>query len=477
MRPWHRRALAAAMIVVMVAELCFLFAGWEPARTIAHGAMLAFLIIGAPLIRLREAYMLGAALVLSLLTLLLSADPAGIFPRALDQAAFLVTFILSIGLLREAAVTSPAVLSCGIFMTRQPSGRRYIAVQVGASFIGALINLGALSLLAPLIQRGVREDQAKGASHYVVARVRERRQLTALIRGFAWQLAWSPTTVTLGILATVIPGIHLLELVGAGLALSAVMLGIGWIEDRIRFRGLRKLLTTHGWMPEAPSTPFPTRAFLSLLAVCAGLAALTILFRALGHVQTVPGLLLACPVVLAVWVLAQNIGPGLDHGLAAVGARIRHAAGTAIPMSAREAMTLSASGYIGVVGASLIPMEQVAGSLALSALPEWLFLLFLPTLMVAVGQLGPSPVMMVILLSTLLGQMPQLPASPTLTAIALACGGALATTASPFASGVLVLSRVSGHPATAISWRWNLPFAFAGIAVLAVLFPLLTGGK
>lgn len=473
----HRRLLALIMVGLMAAELLALFARWPLAQTAARAALIGFFVLALPLVRMREGYLIAVAVLLSALLAATGPAPLAGLGRGLDQAAFLVTFILSIGLLREAALTSPAILTCGLFMTRQPAGRRYIAVQLGASLMGALINLGALSLLAPLIQRGVREDRGKGAAHYVVARVRERRQLTALIRGFAWALNWSPTTVTLAVLPAVIPDIHLLDLVAAGLCQSATMLLIGWVEDRIRFRGLRRLLSTRGWLPEVSPMRFPLKAFLALALVCVALGGLTALFRYLGSVKTVPGLLLAAPVVLIGWVLAQNLRAGAATAFAATGAQLALVSMRAIPATAREAMTLSTSGYIGIVGATLVPMQAVAQGLGLEALPEWLFLLALPVLMLSAGQLGPSPVMMVILLGTLIGSMPELPADPTLIAIALATGGAVATTATPFASGVIVLSRATGHPTTSISWRWNLPFALAAIAVLALLFPLLTGGQ
>lgn len=477
MAAWHRRAVAAAMLTLIVSELTYLFGRFESAQATAHAALVAFFCLGLPLMRMREAYLAGIAAFLTALLLGFGATPAATLVKALDQAAFLVTFILAIGLLREAAVTSQAVVTCGLFMTRQPAGRRYIAVQLGGTLIGALINLGAISLLAPLVQRGVREDRGKGAAHWVVTRVRERRQLTALSRGFSWALNWSPTTVTLAVLPAVLPDVHLSQLVPAGIALSAVMLAIGWLEDRIRFRNLRRLLMTRGWMPEIEPMRFPVRAFLALLGVCTALAGLTALFRAWGGVATVPGLLLAAPIVLVGWVLAQNRYSPPRLALQRTGRQLAHVAMRAMPATAREAMTLSTSGFIGIVGAALVPMAQAAQALGLHVMPQWLFLFMLPVLMLAVGQIGPSPVMMVILLGTLIGSMPELPADPTLIGIALAAGGAVATTVTPFASGVIVLSRVTGHPTTTISWRWNLPFALAALGVLAVVFPLLTGGR
>ena len=70
---------------------------------------------------------------------------------ALDQGAFFAAFILLMTLLREVAVTSPAVLDLGHFLTSQQPGRRFVATYVGGHLSGVLLNFGAISLLAPLV--------------------------------------------------------------------------------------------------------------------------------------------------------------------------------------------------------------------------------------------------------------------------------------------------------------------------------------
>src|SRR3546814_8172124 len=81
-------------------------------------------------------------------------------------------------------------------VTQQPPQWRFLAVFLGSHFFSVLINLGSLSLLAPIIQRGVRGDKLKREELDEIALVRERRQLSALLRGFAWFLVWAPTAVT-----------------------------------------------------------------------------------------------------------------------------------------------------------------------------------------------------------------------------------------------------------------------------------------
>ena len=205
------------------------------------------------------------------------------------------------GLLREAAARSPAVLTCGVYLTMQPPQRRYFATHLGGHGMGVLVNFGAISLLAPLIQRGV---TASGAPPDI-ALIRERRQLTALIRGFSWMVVWSPTSVTQALLATSIAGVQLHGLVLYGLLTSLLMLGVGWSEDRLHWRGLARRVRADGWKASRPP-PFPGRAFLSLAGVSAAIIASVIIFHWLLAIPTTHALMITAPLTLIVWLIAQG---------------------------------------------------------------------------------------------------------------------------------------------------------------------------
>ena len=64
---------------------------------------------------------------------------------------------------------------------------------IGGHLAGILMNFGAVSLLAPLIQRGVRADPIETEEDERRAQIRERRQLSALVRGFSPVITWAPT--------------------------------------------------------------------------------------------------------------------------------------------------------------------------------------------------------------------------------------------------------------------------------------------
>lgn len=471
-----RLAVGALLFCLMAVELLWLYTGQPAFRWLAHGAIAAFAILGLPLFRGREFYLMTVAALLSAAVLWKLPGEWDVIRRSFDQSGFLIAFILVLKLLEKGATTSRAILACGHYMTQQPPGRRYAALTLGAHVLGVIVNLGTVSLLAPLVLRGVwHEDPRDPADEIGMAK--ERRQLCALLRGFAWMVIWAPTAIAPAVLFTLIPGIDHVRVILLGIMVAVIMLIVGWIEDRIRWRPFRRRLIAEGRLPAHLPEPFPGRDFLSLLAVCLVFAGLTMLCSRLGDVAIVPGLMLAAPVVAFGWVLSQNLDAGLPAALAATRRRAGEMAGEALPQSAPIAMTLGMSAYIGVAAAALVPAAELAEAVGIDRLPQWLFLAALPVLLVMVGHLAVSPIMMAVFFGSILGAVPHLPADPTLVALALSCGWALSMTATPFASVVLLTAQATGIPTTTLTWRWNWAFALAAEAVLALVFWLLTGGR
>ena len=101
-------------------------------------------------------------------------------------------------------------------------------------------------------------------------------------------------------------------------------------------------------------------------------------------------------------------------------------------------ITLAASGFIGRIGAGMIPAENLANTLGLYVMPDYLFLSLLSIAMIPVSYLGVSPIMMAVFFGSILGALPILPADPTLVALAISSGWAISMTTSPFATVVLI---------------------------------------
>lgn len=413
----------------------------------------------------RERYLLAVSATLSLLAVYHAGAPGKVLADALSQASFLMAFILLLGLLHETASTSPSVAACGEYLTRQPPGRRYYVLNVGTAALAVLFNLGVVSFLVPLIQRGIEKATPGDALNGI----RERRQVSAMLRGFAWSVVWSPTAMAPLILMELLPGVDRLRWMEYGLALFTAMLFLGAVEDRLRFRSYRPAARRQ-------AAPFPVRGALLFAAACVWLFGMTGAAMELSGNTMIFGLMLSCPLMMVGW-LAVQFGAPAAGAAPRVRARIAEILGTGVPKGAPVAITLACSGYIGVVAASLLPAKELAHVLNLAAMPHFVLLSALPPLLALVSLLAVSPIMLAVFFGSLFAALPVLPADPTLIAFALSCGWALAMTGSPFATVVLMIDRVGGIPPRRTTWGWNLVFTLLCAAALVPMFWFLTGGQ
>lgn len=463
------------MIAMMGLELVHRFTDATIAGLLVNALVLGIPVLGLSMLRAREFYLFGVALLLTLVALFDDQATAQVFATALERAGFLASFILLMGLLREGAITSPAVGVCGGYLTRQPARRRFVAVFAGSHLFSVLINLGALSLLAPIIQRGVRRGGRFDEPLDEIGAVRERRQLCAALRGFSWFLVWAPTAVTQAVLPVLIPDIDPVRLIVLGLLVAAIMLLVSWAEDTFRWLPYRRELMARGALPKPDPTPFPATAFLNLSLVCGALFGLTLVLKILGSVSIVAGVMLAAPIILVGWIFAQHTGRGVGTALRAARNRLAEIGLHAVPGGVREACSLAAAGYIGTLAATLVPIDRLA-LIHAESIPSWLFLAALSILVWAGGQIALSPITMAVFLGSLVAALPEMPADPTLVALAIAAGTAICTTGAPFASGTLMLARASGYSGVTLAWKWNAVYTALATGVLVAVFFVMTRG-
>ncbi len=450
------RLLACAILALMAFELAWLALGWWPFRIAAFGAMLSVVPLSAHRLGLREAYLLTLCATLTACIIWLHPDPVTAAYTALEQAAFLMAFILLIGLIQQAAMTSDAIRECGTYLTRQPPGRRYLAVFGGTHMMAHLFNLGVVSLLAPLIKRGTEGVDPLNP-------LREHRQINAMLRGFSWSVIWSPTAVAPLVLSTLLPEAQRGPWIGAGMVIAFIVMLAGWLEDRWEWRRYKP-------RPGQTAPPFPARAYRDFAAVCLALVALTIGAMVLFDGSVVFGLMVASPIILIGWLMIQKRGAWPP-----VKARLGEIALGHLPAAAPLAVTLACSGYVGRAAAALIPAAEWAEALGLEAWPGWLFLLSLSVGVAVLSQFALSPIMMAVFFGSLIAAVPALPADITWAALAISCGWALSMTASPFATVVLLIAQATDHTGRELTWQWNGRFSLLTVVILAVAFYLLAG--
>ncbi len=471
--PVQNRPVGLLMIALSVIELFHLYTDIAAAGWISVALVLAVPVIGWRAMRMREIYLLGLSLLLLGLVIVRIDAAADVIATGLRRSAYLAAFILLMGFLREGAVTSPSILACGRYITRQPPKRRFTAIFSGSHFLSVMINLGSMSLLAPIIQRGVRETGQEFSDLDLISKVREQRQLSAALRGFAWFLVWSPTAVTQAILPTLIPGIDPFRLIGLGLTITLSMLALGWTEDTLRWRPLRRRLMASGTLPVVDRSIAPWKQFGNLALVCAVLFGLTVIFLNLHDVTIVTGVMLAAPIVVIVWIAFQQASDRASG--AGLAERLKASVFVSMPGFVREVVFIGCAGFIGTLAAALVPADRLAAALDLANVPGWQFMLSLSLAVLFAGQVGLSPVTMGVFLASVYAQLPVSPVEPTLAALSIAAGTAIASTGAPFASAVAMLARVSGHDSFTLTWRWNGVFTLLAVSVLTAIYMILTG--
>lgn len=466
------RLIGLVMTALMATQLIYLYTGAVLAGWMSVSLTLALPVIGWRGMKLREVYLLAVCFGLLGLVAVYRPDAASVITTGLNRAAYLAAFILLMGFLRDAAVTSQSIMACGRFIARQPPQRRFVAVFSGSHFFSVMINLGSMSLLGPIIQRGVRGDKTAFSELAPIDQVRERRQLSAALRGFSWFLVWAPTAVTQAILPTLIPGIDPLRLIGLGLMITGIMLSVGWLDDALTWLPLRRRLAAAGRLPRVEDMPAPWSAIGNLAIVSSTLFGLTLIFLQAADVTVVSGAMLAAPIVVIIWIYRQQMRDGQNDG--GFGDRLGRSAFVNLPGFIREAVFIGCAGFIGTLAAALVPADRLAAMLDLSQVPGWQIMLGLSIAVLLAGQIGLSPITMAVFLGSVYAELPFNPIDPTLAALAIAAGTAIASTGAPFASAAVMLARVSGHDTVTLTWRWNGLFTLAATLVLTLIYAVLS---
>ena len=453
-RRWADRPLSVLLALLMGGELLWLVSQSPMIEAMIGAVILGAILLASPRFGVREFYLLTISGALAAVVWLTTDDPLSIIAEGARQASFLMSFVLLVGLIQQAASTSEDVQRCGSYLTNQPPGRRFLSIFCGTHFMSHVFNLGIIALIAPLIMRGT-EDAADPRNP-----IRRRRQISAMLNGFGWGVVWSPTAIAPLALLVLLPGAERIPWMIAGFLIAMAVLAAGWAEDYARWR------PGAGRAPVEPP-PFPAAAFGGFGALCLALLVLTLGGMAVFDQSVVFGLMLASPLILVGWLLLQTGGD-----LAASGDRVAVIYREFLPSSAPIGISLACSGFIGRVAAHLTPSEDIAAYLNIMAMPGWSFMLGISLLVMVMSWLALSPIMLAVFLGSVLADLPALPVEPTWAALAVSCGWALSMMTSPFATTVLLNAQITGIPgATYVGWNWR--FSVLAIVVLTAAYTII----
>ena len=460
------RAAAIGSCVLCLMAVWAVFDDRPLAHACSATAFVAFIALANARFGLRERM---------LLTLALLATAAAVWKFRggalqpviddLSRAAYLSAFIMLVTTLRQGAFGSDSVLTIGRYLTGQPPGRRYVALHVGSHFIGVLLNFGAVTLLGPLIRRGVDARRDDGPPE--LSEIRLRRQICGLSRGFAWFNLWAPTAVAQAVVLNLVPGANAGIIAMSGMAIAILLLCAGWGEDRLTgYRARLRLVEAGFALQPAARLPFPWTSLLRFMAVGGGLLGGAWLIARATDIPLVSAIMIAAVPITIAWMSEQSLSHGAGPALAG---RLRALFGTVLPGSSPEAATLGLAGYIGILTATLVEHDWLAARMApIDPHPNIVYLAVSAVVPLA-SCIGLPPMMTVTFLGGLLVSLPELALNPSVLGLALLVGWALNLTGSPFGATSLMLTRVVGIPGTTHAWRWNGVFTLISWCVAALV--------
>ena len=442
-------------ILAWAGTLADQLAGWRWAGNAAGLCLLAFLLLEFPRQRRYAQCVFLALSAIGLLGIANAADKLDLFLSAWRRGAVFASFFFALGMLRDAAETSPLVRRCGQQLVAQPPGRRYAALTGGAHVFGIILSYGAIDLLAAMVARAnVQGDIAL------------RRMMLAIYRGFTIMNCWAPLNLMTVVVSAAIPGAPMLFLVPIAFVVAQLMLALGWLEDFLHAP------LAHG----EPIRPTTTESW----AIHLGIVALVLLVMlcaqataALFTVTLAAGITLVLPPIGLAWIGLQYRRFGrarLPYLLARRLQKFRHR----IPTFRGEAAILGASGFIGIALAGLLPPEGLAP--ILSPLPGLLIALLVPVLLIATGQLGLNPIAVITILGAAMPAPASLGVSPTVLAFACMLSWGLAVGMTPMSASAIATARWANSDPWTVSTRWNAWFTVWALlltwAAIAAMYTL-----
>lgn len=428
-----------------------------PARLLAAAGYVTFIL--AELRRLSPgvwAY-LAVGVAITLGAYQTHPDPVPHLVEGFSRSAFLGTLFIALGALGYVARTSPMIHRCGQVLIRQPPGRRYIALTLGAHVFGLLLNFGSIALLGVMAKEANTLDAAGGEER--IMRIRERRMMMAILRGFSTVMVWSPFSMAAGVILTVMKGVDWIDLFPLGLAGGACLLFIGWLVDRL-FEP----------RPTQPPVDDPISRDWGAFIPLTGLIAMVFL-GALGAeyvtgAAMIYGAFLFAPIIAAIWLVRQA-----GSGMAKIAAFLTEQ----VPSQRSEMAIAGMSAAAGTFIAGFIPPETIAAIITASGLPPAGILASMVLAIIVIGVVGINPMVPVIILGTALADPMAFGFTPVVLALTLVAGWCIAVSASPVTGATLVVARLTGQPPTVIGRRWNLAYSLiAGTVVVAAVVVLQT---
>ncbi len=374
----------------------------------------------------------------------------------LERMVFLGALLTALGFMRVVATHDRHFAQAGRYLAAQPPARRYVSMFFGGHLFTTLLNMGGLGLLVETVNTALEARRDSMSPH--VFQLRQRRIVSAIMRGFSTIAFWTPFGIALNSLLLVFSDLHWIEVAPFGLLFVSISLIFGWVLDSLE----RRLRPLHPRPRVDPPGQHDHWSALLVVLHIVGLGTAILTLDIILPVSFQSVLLFVVPVYVLLWItwLYGRAGP----------ATLRTQFIQRAPGFVTEIGVFSMAGLLGPMVAALIPETAMNSVFSVVGGQPVVLAMALLWTTVLFSVIGVHPIISVIVLGELVvrnGGISELAAT-----LALLSGWAGAVTLAPFATTAVFIGRLVNQGVWRVTWGWN---GLYSLGVL-LLFSLFLGG-
>jgi len=394
-----------------------------------------------------------------------SPDPWRNIDKILFGGCFVAAFFAVLGTLRFASQTSPMIRRCGLFLSRQKPGRRYLALTLGGHLFGMVLNYGSIALLGTMVEKSNAREKDE-----IVRRLRLQRMLVAVQRGFTTTLTWSPLALSMAVTLSILPETHWEAVLPFTLVTGFGLAFLGWFLDRLfkptgRPSSLAGETVLGGWHLLLPVVGLVVLVFCLAYGV-----------KHLADVRMAVAVMIVVPLIATAWLCIQFLGHGLGRAVMLSGRRINRHLRDAFPSYRNEIALLWSAAVIGGAGAVLVRQYLMDGNDIVSGVAgaaPWLVPILAAWLVALAGQGGMNPILSVTLLGGLLPDLEALGLSPVVMAVAITAGWSVTGASSPFTATTVLVGQIAKVSPPTVGIKWNGVYTLLGLTLISLYLGVL----
>lgn len=437
--------------------------GYPVFSQVASVVILIAVCIFYPTLSWSRRFYIIIGFMLALLALTTRENALQLLAQSVERSLFVATFFIALLSISSVARGTEALVRSGNFIAKQPAGRRYLMLTIGAHLFGLIMHYGAITLLGPIVAQ---RDERK--------RLKEpddtRRMLLAVQRGFISTLPWTPLAFPIVITTTLVPNSSWVNAMILGAYSSLILCGGGWIIDKLHRNSEIKVKSTK---PRSNTNRFSWAIQLRPLLQLLG-AVFVVVFAVsyMANLAIRISVMISLPAISVVWYLvqfanSQGVMPPLRHKLTMFSLQ-------EVPLAAEELALLIMAPFIGAIGVALLEPMLISNNLHIDMLSPAVLVLLVFWFMPLTGQLGMHPLLSVSMLSALVPNPTLVGVQPDVFVVAITSGWALAAVTSPFTASVFLVAKLACINALRVGLIWNGVYTLVtGVAISIFLFVLV----